>query len=103
MSVSASGSTRYLVIITASIGRTASGTTTDTGWESFAVGGASTVAATDQNSVSFTGPTGDNSQATFSTVVTTSSGSLTFTLMQKTTNNNAVTFANRMIQVLPLN
>jgi hypothetical protein len=90
-------------VITASIGRTAGGGSSDTGWESFAVTGATAIPASDQNAVSFTGNSSTSSQASYSTVVTTSSGNLTFTLQQKTTNGGGVTFSNRQITVVPLN
>jgi hypothetical protein len=103
VSISTSGSTRYMVIITANIGRTAPNGQADTGWESFGVSGATSLGASDQNAVSFTGVTGSSSQASYSTIIASSSGAVTFTLMQKTTNSGGVTFSNRSLTVLPLN
>jgi hypothetical protein len=106
VSISTSGSTRYLVIITAGITPTTSGNGSNTGWESYAVSGALAQSATDANAVSFggaTGASGTSQASSESVVIAPNTGSITFTMQQKTSSNNNVSFTNRSITVVPLN
>jgi hypothetical protein len=99
--VSTSGSTRYLVIISANI---SPNTTGNVGWVSYAVSGAVTQAASDLTAVSFGNTAAQSSQGSFEGVVTApTTASVTFTMQQKPTANNKVDFANRTITVVPLN
>jgi len=76
----------------------------DTAYMSFAVSGATTMAAADATALRFaTSSAGSGNQASATYVVTLNSGSNTFTLQYKSGSvNHTATFANRNIIVIPV-
>jgi hypothetical protein len=98
-SVTLTTGTTVMVIVTARVVGSAAGS----GWASFAVSGASSVAAADVNAVETTRAAGaDDLQATTKTVLTgLTPGSNTFTMQYKES-GGTVTFSNRTLAVVPL-